>query len=233
MSGRVPVPAKERWPRMPHRIFYWPQEDLVRERSQAGGWRFSILRPQLIMGLAPGSPMSIITGLGVYAAVMRELGEPLHYPGGGRFILGTTDSRLIAEATEFVGTHPETAGETYNVINGDVLLWDDIWEGIAERFSMPVGEHRPRELARWQPEVQDTWRRIASAHELVQPDLDRLLGSSWQFADRNLGYGFERPNDRVLSPIKLRQAGFANCYDTEDAIHHWLERMQDARLIPR
>ena len=37
--GRVPVPAKERWPRMSHRIFYWQQEDLLRERAAAGGGR--------------------------------------------------------------------------------------------------------------------------------------------------------------------------------------------------
>ncbi len=162
--------------------------------------------------------MSIVTGLGVYAAVVRELGEPLHYPGGGRFVLGTTDARLSAEATEFVGTDPAAAGETYNVINGDILLWGDIWDGVAERFGMRAGEHRQRSLANWQPDVRDVWTKIATDHRLAQPDLDRLLGSSWQFADRNFGYGFDRPDDRVLSPIKLRQAGFANCYDTEDAL---------------
>lgn len=231
--GRVPVPAKERWPRMSHKIFYWPQEDLLKERSESGGWNYSVLRPQLILGLGVGSPMSIVTGLGVYASIMRELGEPLHYPGGGRFVIGATDSRLIAEATEFVGTHPIAAGETYNVVNGDVLLWEDIWAGIAARFSMPVGDHQSRELARWQPEVREVWQRIADSHELVESDVDRLLGTAWQFADRNFGYGFDRPDDRLVSPIKLRQAGFANCYDTEDAIHFWLGQMQDARLLPR
>jgi hypothetical protein len=37
----------------------------------------------------------------------------------------------------------------------------------------------------------------------------------------------------VLSGLKLRQHGFADCFDTEDAIHHWLERMQQQRLLPR
>ena len=36
-----------------------------------------------------------------------------------------------------------------------------------------------------------------------------------------------------MSPIKIRQAGFASCVDTEDSIIYWLTRMQDARLLPR
>ena len=62
--------------------------------------------------------------------------------------------------------------------------------------------------------------------------LAQLINSSWQFADRNFAYGQDDPPDRIVSPIKLRQAGFADCQDTEDAILHWLSRMQHARLIP-
>ena len=39
--------------------------------------------------------------------------------------------------------------------------------------------------------------------------------------------------DSVLSPIKLHQHGFHGCMDTEDSLHDWLERMQQARLLPR
>jgi nucleoside-diphosphate-sugar epimerase len=114
----VPVPAKERWPRGNHEIFYWPQEDLLRERQRSEGWSFSILRPMRILGESVGSPMSIVAAIGVYASVMRHLGEPLRFPGGGRYVTACTDSRLIAQAVEFVGTNPQAAGETYNVVNG-------------------------------------------------------------------------------------------------------------------
>ncbi len=43
----------------------------------------------------------------------------------------------------------------------------------------------------------------------------------------------EAPLDRIVSPIKLWKAGFADCEDTEDAILHWLARMQRDRLLPR
>ena len=30
-----------------------------------------------------------------------------------------------------------------------------------------------------------------------------------------------------------REGGFADCEDSEDSLHHWLERMQAQRLLPR
>ena len=51
-------------------------------------------------------------------------------------------------------------------------------------------------------------------------------------ADMTWGYGKERPFDRLMSPIKLRQAGFEDCFDTEDALIYWLSRMQQAKILP-
>ena len=42
-------PGKEHHPRPPGPNFYWPQEDLVRERSAEHGFAFSILRPQIVL----------------------------------------------------------------------------------------------------------------------------------------------------------------------------------------
>ena len=100
----VPVPAKERWARGDHEIFYWLQEDLLRDRQRDADWAVSILRPSMILGDSVGSPMSIIAAVGVYASIMRYLGEPLRFPGGGRYVTACTDSRLIAQAVEFVAT---------------------------------------------------------------------------------------------------------------------------------
>lgn len=33
-------------------------------------------------------------------------------------------------------------------------------------------------------------------------------------------------------PIKLRQAGFSGCQDTEESITYWLRSKQEARLLP-
>lgn len=229
----APVPTKERWPRHNHENFYWLQEDLIRSRQQSAAWTFSILRPQIVFGYAVSSPMNIIGAIGAYAAIMREQGLPLHFPGGERYINGASDSRLIAQAAEFTATHEIAANETYNVVNGDSLVWPDIWSSVAERFGMPVGEHVPLCMTEVMPKHEATWEKIVKKFDLKSHTLAQLISSSWEFTDRALGYGAVNPADSVLSPIKLRQHGFPNCYDTEDSLHDWLARMQQNRLIPR
>jgi nucleoside-diphosphate-sugar epimerase len=232
--GRVPVPAKESRPRLPHKIFYWQQEDLLRSRSAGGGWAVNILRPQLILGLAQASPMNIISAIGVYASILREAGEPLSFPGGGIYVTACSDSRLIAQAVEFCATTPSVAGETFNVVNGDAIVWRDMWPGLAEFFGMRwSSEDKPLKLASAMPARAGEWERIVAKHDLRQLPMESIVGSSWQTADLTFAYGKERQFDRLMSPIKLRQAGFHACMDTEESVKYWLRQMQDARLIPR
>jgi nucleoside-diphosphate-sugar epimerase len=229
---RVPVPAKERWPRLDAPIFYWPQEDLLRERQAQAGWTFTILRPQIILGHAIGSPMNIVAAIGVYAAIRRELGRPLAFPGGGRYVNACSDSRLIAWAVQWAGASPAAANQTFNVVNGDVLTWHDIWGSIAAHLGLEAAEPAPLKLADAMPQHEDLWSRIVQRHGLQPFTLAQLVGSSWQFADRNFAVGQDDPPDRVMSPVKLRQAGFPGCQDTEEAIRYWLGRMRQERLIP-
>ena len=232
-ATQIPVPAKERWPRADHEVFYWQQEDLLRERQRNAAWTFSVLRPQLILGNAVGSPMNVIAAIGVYAAVMRELGEPLAFPGGGRYVHGASDSRLIARAAEFVATDPRAANQTFNVVNTDMLVWHDVFPAVAAHFGMPLAAPRPMKLAEAMPRHEDVWNRIVAKHGLQPISMARLLSTSWQFTDRSFGYGLDAPLDRIVSPVKLLKAGFSGCEDTEDAIVHWLARMQEDRLLPR
>lgn len=231
--GRVPVPAKERWPRMSHKIFYWQQEDLLRERAAAGGWAINILRPQLILGLAKASPMNIISAIGVYAAILREAGEPLWFPGGGDYVTACSDSRLIAQAVEFCATTPEVAGETFNIVNGDAIVWRDMWPYLAEFFRMPVGDRKSVRLSEEMPCRATEWERIVSKYSLKPNSMASLVGASWQTADLTFAYGKERQFDRLMSPIKIRQAGFHGAMDTEDAVKYWLTQMQQEGLLPR
>ena len=144
-----------------------------------------------------------------------------------------SDSRLIAQAAEFAATHEIAANEIYNVVNGDLLVWHDIWASIAARFGMQAGEPASMNLSERMPACEEVWARVVKKHGLQELSLAQLIGSSWQFTDRAFGHGLAAPADSVLSGIKLRRHGFAGCIDTEDSIHYWLERMQAQRLLPR
>jgi nucleoside-diphosphate-sugar epimerase len=228
----APVPAKERWPRHQHENFYWLQEDLLRTRQAHAAWVFTVLRPQLVFGFAVSSPMNVVAAIGAFAAISRELGQPLKFPGGGRYVNAASDSRLIAQVVEFAATHEIAANETYNVVNGDMLVWHDIWASIADLFNMKTGADEIVELTKVMPTHEAIWARIVKREALRSLSLHQLIGSSWQFTDRAFAHGLAHPANSVLSPVKLHQHGFHGVQDTEDSLHYWLERMQNEKLLP-
>jgi hypothetical protein len=82
------------------------------------------------------------------------------------------------------------------------------------------------------PAMAPVWDRIVAREGLQPVPLDRLVGASWLFADFVLGHG-KRPSASVLSTIKLQQAGFHDCMDSEDALIEWFEILQEQKILPR
>ncbi len=230
--GRMRVPAKERDPRIEHANFYFAQEDWLRERQAAGAaWSLSVLRPQIVFGVAVGSPMNPVATLGAFASIQRELGEPLFCPGHPDACSEAVDAGLIAEAIEWVATTPRCAGEIYNLANGDALVWSDLFPALAAAFDMPLGEPRSLRMREDMPAHAAVWRRLMERHGL-RFDLDTLIGDSWQYAD--MLWASERPPGvpMLVSTIKARQHGFHACRDTEDVLLEQIERMRRERLLP-
>jgi nucleoside-diphosphate-sugar epimerase len=79
--GSMKTPAKESDPRLAAPIFYHQQEDLLAEWAQRNGATWTVLRPHMVFEPSINSPMNLVTALGTYAAISRELGVPLCFPG--------------------------------------------------------------------------------------------------------------------------------------------------------
>src|SRR3984957_18080533 len=128
------VPAREGRSEMYEQPnFYWAQENFLRELQQGKPWHWSILRPVLIVGLAMGGAMDLIPPLGVYAALMREQGRGgLAFPGGAARGAQAVDVDLLARAIAWAGEAETARNEAFNVTNGDVLVWENIWPAIAD-----------------------------------------------------------------------------------------------------
>jgi hypothetical protein len=100
-------------------------------------------------------------------------------------------------------------------------------------MGMEVGEPRPLRLAEFMPPKAPVWDEIVATHGLRAPSLMELVGDSFIYLDLHLGLGREHPAPpSLLSTIKLRQAGFEGCIDSEDMLVEWIEWMQRERLIP-
>ena len=232
--AEVPIPARERAPRHPHDNFYFEQEDLLRRRARTSSWAWTILRPQVVFGDALGSNMNLIPVLGVYGALLKQAGEPLHFPGGAPSVSEAVDADLLAVAIEWAATSPAARNEVFNITNGDVFVWRDVWPAIATALGMAPGEHRPHSLAAALDRAGDRWAALAADHHLLAPTrLAEVVGQSPIYADMLLGHGRDRaPLPALVSTIKIRQAGFGACTDTEEMFGRWLARMQQRRLLP-
>ena len=230
----MPVPAREgRSDLRSEPNFYWLQEDYLRDRQRGKPWTFTIFRPVLIIGYSQGSAMNLIPAIGVYGAFMKDAGQPLHFPGGQRRVQQAVDADPMARAIAWAGETPAARNETYNVANGDVFCWHDLWQALADVLGLKMGEMRPMGLQRDIAPRETDWARIRATHNLVSPDLKAFVGLSFQYADYHFGTGRADPIPPAYSStIEIMQAGFTEVMDTEAMFVKWLKEFQEIRLLP-
>lgn len=229
----IRVPAREDAPHRGHANFYWEQEDLLRSRAERDGFCFTIFRPQIVLGVASGSAMNPVASFGAFAVLRRELGLPLVHPGHPHALTECTDARLQARAIEWAWDAEAAVNETFNVTNGDVVVWSEIFPALAEAFGMELGEPEPLKLADEMPRHAELWRRIADREGLIEPDLAAWLGLSWQYADALWANPTLAERPSLVSTIKLRQAGFGECIETERSILDGIEGCRRAGYLPK
>jgi hypothetical protein len=72
------------------------------------------------------------------------------------------------------------------------------------------------------------------AHDLAVPrSLEAFVGQSLVYLDVLMIPGaVATPPPAIVSTIKIREAGFGLCMDSEDMLRRWLRRFQDERLLP-
>ena len=218
--------------------FYWAQEDYLRERQRGQSWRWTILRPVLIVGEAIGGAMNLIPALGVHAALMRQRGgagrgDVLPYPGGAARLSQAVDADLLARAIAWAGEAPKAANETFNVTNGDVFVWENIWPVIAKANGMKPGPAEPFALNTMLETSAEAWDTIRARHRLLAPALRDFVGLSLEYADYQMRHGrTDIGPPSFVSTVKINQAGFTETMDTETMFREWFRLFQRKRLLP-
>lgn len=225
------VPAREQDAIRDERTFYFAQQDRLEVEARRRGFGFTLLRPQIVLGVAVGSAMNPVATFGAWATLLRELGRPLVYPGHPHALAECVDARIVAAAIEWSAQEPRARGEAINLANGDVVLWRTLFARLAEHFGMPLVE-QPGPVAAVVKDWSALWRGIAAREALCIADLDRLIGLSWQYADVLWANPHPQPVPALVSTIKARQLGFADCIDTEQCVIDHLEAMRRLRYLP-
>jgi len=227
--GPFKTPAKESDP--PHMLpnFYWTQEQWLRRHQAGKSWRWSALRPQTVCGFGLGNPMNLAVGLAVYAAISKELGLPLRYPGTATAfskLYQVTDSELLAQCMLWCATDPAASNDVFNITNTDYFRWENLWPGFAGTFGMEPGGVQTIRLAEFMADKGPLWNAMVERYGLRPIPYDELV--AWPFVD----YCLSRDYDVMTDTLKIRQAGFRGCIDSEAMFQKLFAEFREMRIIP-
>ena len=228
--GPFKTPSREDDERHVPPNFYYDQQDLLEERGKDASWAWTALRPHVVCGIGSGSPLNIVSVLACYAVLMKELGLPLKFPGSpGCYsaVYQATDAKLLSRAIEWALEAEGAANQAFNITNGDFFRWENFWPRLAEHFNMSVGRIQDISLEKVMADKEPLWQEIVARYNLTQSSLSEMV--NWAFGD----YVFHTGWDVMASTIKVRQAGFQDCLDSEEMFLAILKEMQDRKIIPR
>ncbi|RFA16901.1 NAD-dependent dehydratase [Subtercola boreus] len=227
--GPFSTPAKESDPPHMPPEFNVDQQQFLEQRQQHASWSWSALRPSVVAGVGLGSPMNLAMVIAVYASISKELGIPLRFPGKpGAYssLIEMTDADLLAKATTWAATNPDSRNQAYNITNGDLFRWSSMWPAIAAFFNLDVAPPLQMSLSEAMSDKAELWNAMIERHGLCHTPYEAV--SSWQFGD----FVFAWDYDVIADTSKSRRAGFHEYVDTEAMFLRIFHDLRDQRLIP-
>lgn len=227
--GSMKSPARESDPRLLAPILYHQQEDILAEWAQKHGAHWTVLRPHMVFGPSIASPMNLITGLGTFAALSRELGVPLRFPGSRATwsaLHDTTDAQLLGRATLWAIVTDSAYDQIFNVGNGDHFRWIHMWKVLGDFYDIPLDEPQPMIMAGQMNFFEPLRDQMVAKYQLVQTPYQQI--ANWGFLDACLNF----TEDVVLSTVKVRKAGFSEAIDSHESLIRQLSRLRNMKLIP-
>ena len=227
--GPFRTPAKESDPRHLGPNYYFDQIDWLSGFQSGKPWNWTELRPQTLCGFAPGTAMSIIPVIAVYAAICKQLGLPLRFPGkpgAWRSVYQVTESTHFASAAAWAASEPRCANQAYNITNGDYFRWCNVWPEIAGVFGMPAADPQTISLTAQMADKAPLWEHMVGQHGLKPYAFDQLV--AWPFGDYVFGCDWD-----VMSDVtKSRRHGFHEVVDSEQMFVRLLRRFREERIVP-
>ncbi|KAI0811694.1 NAD(P)-binding protein [Xylaria sp. FL0064] len=126
--------------------FYYTQQRILEKAADDSGntWSWTVTYPQDVVGFARANFMNLISSLGLYCAVSKEIeGSKLVFPGNKQNYLAFNDwtsARHHAKFCLWAATAQNANNQRFNVVNGDVQSWQDLWPRLAKRYGCTIPE---------------------------------------------------------------------------------------------
>jgi nucleoside-diphosphate-sugar epimerase len=227
--GPFKTPAKESDPAHMPPEFNVDQQNYLEHRQAGKAWTWSAIRPSVVCGFALGNPMNLAMVIAVYAAMSNELGIPLRFPGKpGAYdkLIEMTDAGLLAKATVWAATDQRCANQAFNINNGDLFRWNEMWPKIARFFELEVAPPLFMNLDTVMKDKEGLWNGMVARCGLVNTRYSDV--SSWAFGD----FVFSWDYDFFADGSKARRFGFHEYVDSEQMFLKIFQDFKDKRIIP-
>jgi nucleoside-diphosphate-sugar epimerase len=227
--GPFKTPAKETDPGHMPPNFYYDQQAFIVGRQKGKAWTWSSARPHGICGLAVDNPMNLVMVLAVYATISKALRLPLRHPGSeanAHALYNVTDSKLLGRACVWMATDPAAANEPFNITNGDIFRWQDMWPAIADHFGMKTAQAQKIDLVHMMSDKGLLWDRLVEEHNLRPIPYRQLV--RWEYGN----FVFSPTFDVISSTIKAKQYGFAEVQDSQEMFLRYFDELRAKRIIP-
>ncbi len=227
--GPFKTPARESDANHMPPEFNIDQQDFLERRQVGQNWSWSALRPSVVIGFGLGNPMNLVNAIAVYASLSKALDVPLRFPGKpGAYdsLIEMTDAGLLARATVWAATTPRCANQAFNITNGDLFRWSEMWPKIAAHFDLQVAPELPMSLATIMADKEPLWKEMITAHALSEHSYQSM--SSWEFADAVFSWNY----DFFADGSKARRFGFHEHIDTEKMFTDAFTDLQVRKIIP-
>ena len=228
--GPFKTPAVEDDPRHMAPNFYYDQQDFIRSRQQSKIWTWSAARPHGICGFAIGNPMNLVMVVAVYATISKALGLPLRHPGSranAAALYQVTDTAHLSKATAWMATEPGAANEPFNITNGDIFRWEDMWPHFADYFQMDMAPAQSIDLPLMMADKAGLWSDIAEQYSLQSISYEQLV--NWNYG----AFVFTPTFDIISSMTKARRYGFHDIVDSKEMFLRQFDQLREQSVIPK
>lgn len=205
------------------------QQRFLEQRQTGKRWTWSGIRPSVVGGFALGNPMNLAVAIAVYASMSKELGIPLRFPGRpGAYdsLVEMTDAGLLARATTWAATDAAAANQAFNINNGDLFRWSEMWPAIADYFGLAVAPPLPMQLSAVMTDKAPLWQEMQQKYDLAQTPYGDV--SAWPFAD----FVFSWTYDMFADGSKARRFGFTEHVETRHMFMTLFDDLRQRRVIP-
>lgn len=227
--GPFKTPAAEDDPRHMAPNFYYDQQDFIAARQQGKAWTWSAARPHGICGFAIGNPMNLVMVVAVYATISKALGLPLRHPGSranAAALYQVTDTAHLSKATVWMATEPSAANEAFNITNGDIFRWEDMWPHVAAYFGMDMAPAQRIDLPLMMADKAGLWADLVRRHGLQEIAYEQLV--NWNYG----AFVFTPEYDIISSMTKARRLGFHDVVDSKEMFLGQFDQLRQERVIP-